>query len=102
MKGRDEHTHHAISQFIHAQHCGISSASKCTYFLFDELRRLVVEDGPQAVSVCRGLRVQAEVERDENGRQLIPEVLLILHSEENRAGVCEKGQKAGQNDTLNP
>ncbi len=79
-------------------------SSTCTYFLFDELCCLVVEDGPQAVSVCRGLRVQAEVERNEDGWQLIPEVLLILHSnrEENRAGVCEKGQKAGRNDTLNP
>lgn len=60
-------------------------SSKYTYFLFDELRRLVVEDGPQAVSVCRGLRVQAEVECNEDGRQLIPEVLLILHTEENKS-----------------
>ncbi len=77
--------------------------STCTYFLFDELRCLVVDDGLQVVFVCCSLRVQAEVECNEDGRQLIPEVLLILHSnrEENRAGVWKKGQKAGRNDSLN-
>lgn len=51
-----------------------------TYLLLDQLSGLVVEYGPEAVLVCCSLRVQAEIQRHKDGRQLVSELPLILHS----------------------
>lgn len=50
------------------------------YLLFDELGTLVVDDGAQAMGVSGSPRVEAEVEGDVDGGELIPKLLLILHT----------------------
>ena len=50
------------------------------YLLHDEAGHLVVEDGPQAVDVGGGVGIQAEVQRHVDGGQLVPELLVVLHT----------------------
>ena len=50
------------------------------YLLHDEAGHLVVEDGPQAVDVGGGVGIQAEVQCNVDGGQLVPELLVVLHT----------------------